>query len=386
MLANFLSSPQLGGIGRGLLAASGWSRTPVTLSAALGQGFAAGEEARRQAEQERLASEQLALREELGRGELDLQRQKFGAEQQEAQQRLALARQSMSAQQQAAAQNAQFEAQEAQRRAQLAQVLQDPNIPDAQKRGLLSGFLAQQGKIEKAAEVGGLLGGKQTSLIQNLTAAGLEPGTPEFRDAVLGSLSRGSELSVDPATGAVTFTQGGVQKSTPLAKELAKADAEFVKTSRENAQLANSVLNVLGEQQKKIAETPGALTGPVVGKVSPYLPFGLGTKPQELENIHAQVTLQARKLFEMPASNFSNADLMFLQQAAGGGILRDKKALEESNRRLQNIARNIINNRSAVEKTLKEKGTLLGEPLTNTPRFSREELLRERARRQGAAQ
>ena len=65
-----------------------------------------------------------------------------------------------------------------------------------------------------AIQLGKLTPQKTTSLQQNLVAAGLEPGTPEFRDAVLGNVNKSADSITNEAVGkGLTEEQKALAKS-----------------------------------------------------------------------------------------------------------------------------------------------------------------------------
>lgn len=111
--------------------------------------------------------------------------------------------------------------------------------------------------------------------VQEETAAGRQPlDRISFAQALKG---KGTSLSVDPVTGAVTFSQGGAQgailpvgqnpaaTATPrddaaLAKKLSEADAAVITSERERARSAEDLVS-LAEQMKLLAPQLG-YTGP----------------------------------------------------------------------------------------------------------------------------
>lgn len=105
-------------------------------------------------------------------------------------------------------------------------------------------------------------GQKPTTLQQNLQAAGLQPGTPEFQEAVLASITK-------PQT-TVTVGSG----DTAFAKELAKGQAKNVATVREEADAAidaNQSLSIL----ENIDVNTGALEPAKQGLAAFANAFGL---------------------------------------------------------------------------------------------------------------
>lgn len=215
--SDFLKSPQAMALASSLLQSGGWQAQPTTMGQALGQGM----DAMRQAGAQDLQQKYM-------KGMLEQVGYKNKQAEQEMQARQEMA--DLMGQKGATPENAQmFMTAES----QAPRGLLGGQLSMDEYKAKTAGLLFKQGKAKEAlAMLGG--GGKQTSLQQNLLAAGLQPGTPEYQKAVLAnvmkpgvSISTGSSYNIpqgymlkdpnNPSLGVTPIPGGNKDAATPEA-------------------------------------------------------------------------------------------------------------------------------------------------------------------------
>lgn len=140
------------------------------------------------------------------------------------------------------------------------EVMKQERLAQEQNRGL--GALLAQGRRSDAAKLAFNMGRinegiklsdrgqgqKQTALVQNLIAAGLKPGSKEFRDAVLGGTKRGTVIN--------NHLPGSEKGTNKLTEKLAEQAAGVFDQAASAQDLANKY-----SQINEFAQDPNVRTG-----------------------------------------------------------------------------------------------------------------------------
>lgn len=220
-----------------------------------------------------------------------------------------------------------------------------PNAPatlNAGKLRQIAAQLAQRGLTEQAQQYSKLadsLDGKQTGIMQNLVAAGYQPGTPEYRQAMRDYLRKGG-TTVNVQTAGNAFD-----------KEFGKQNADEFFKQRGAAQDAVSSLQN-NQQARKLLDS-GVITGfgaPfATGFGNALERVGIHLANNPVANTQAYTALRAQevgRLIKMFGSGtgLSDADREYATKAAAGDVTMDEKAI----RRLLDISDRA--NRAIIER------------------------------------
>lgn len=141
---------------------------------------------------------------------------------------------------------------------------------------------------------------------------------------------KGTNLSIDPETGMVSFSQGGMNngatgKKMPLSgnyeldKKLAASDAKTIEAARLTSRQADNMLTAADEFDASWKDIGDSEVGKIQGHISPYY-SGNAQKMQAAGN---KMALLSKEILGMPANNFSDADRQFLVDA-NPGLTQDK--------------------------------------------------------------
>jgi hypothetical protein len=142
-----------------------------------------------------------------------------------------------------------------------------------------------------------------------------------------------------------------------IGKKLAKKDADIIGLGREASRMAQTMLPEIQDFRDVLKETNDGVVGPLISK------FGmnemLSSNAQKLNQIGSNLTLNARKLLEMPAAGFSDADRDFLEKATLNTKF-DKDTLFHIADKIDTLAKKSIIKNKFNEQYLKNNGSLEG--------------------------
>jgi hypothetical protein len=154
-----------------------------------------------------------------------------------------------------------------------------------------------------------LKGNDPTALMQNLAAAGLQPGTPEYQDAILRGIQQGTTVNVGDNS----------SKFTNKADELAAGRLSDMVTSGQGAQTLMGDLMALTEIGKNIDTGKGA---EIIAALGPYAE-ALGVKIDGLGEMQAYDSIVQRMAPQMrPPGSGASSDFdarQFLKGLPGLG-------------------------------------------------------------------
>ncbi len=201
---------------------------------------------------------------------------------------------------------------------------------------------------------------KPTALMQNLEAAGLAPGTPEYREAVLAGIQRGTEVNINQAAEAKGM------------EALDKAIGSNLAAQVESGNKARSSVARIGQMRDLVQKFEAA--GGETGAFAPIrLRAGEAVRslglPQDFFGLPGDAEISYGQVIEslsnqlalgkiggedgMPANNFSEADRNFIVSTVAGlgdspAAFRRKLAIQERmDQRAMEIERVILEGRES---------------------------------------
>ncbi len=147
------------------------------------------------------------------------------------------------------------------------------------------------------------------------------------------------------------------KENSEITKELAKKDAEAVGKNRESSMVAQDMLGEIKDFKGILKDTSDMVVGPIssIGGANEMF----SSNAQKLAQIGSNLTLQARRLLQMPASGFSDADRDFLTKATLN-TRYDKDTLNHVADKLETLARKSVVKNKFNEQYVKSKGSLDG--------------------------
>jgi hypothetical protein len=157
------------------------------------------------------------------------------------------------------------------------------------------------------------------------------------------------------ATNQLVAQAPGAANSSPAIKAMARIDADTVAKSRDAAQQANVMKQLITQYKDILNGTSDAEVGPVVGNFSQTY----SGNAQQLQQIGNAIALQAKTVFNMGNQNFSDADRKFVAQIAGG-TTADKNSLLKGADRLTELANQKMDFNKQLESTFTKQGNLQG--------------------------
>ena len=178
---------------------------------------------------------------------------------------------------------------------------------------------------------------EKTALMKNLIAAGIKPGTPEFSQAVLDSLSKNkTEVNI-----------GGVEKA--FEKKFGEKNAEMFFKRKSSAEDAIVSLDAIKEAKTLLD------SGIVTGKGAKFLTgfgnalqtIGINIAEDKIANTQAFIAAQAKQTAQLikafgAGTGLSDSDREYSERAAGGDISFTEGAIRKILTLNEKAARNSI--------------------------------------------
>lgn len=280
-----LSTSPLGMASLGLLMQPSMSRTPINPFQYAAQGMQLGIQ-NRQAKQQALAQQ------EQGRAQQEMQRAQYLMEIQKYQQEELRMRQAQ---------------EERARQEQAMQEFMSTLSPEERKIAAVMGRDYATQMMQQRMQ-------RPTSLEQNLTAAGLERGTPEFQQAMMTAINRPQVQiggpQIKPPTGYMLNPEGTgvvpIPGMPPIQKELTAEQKILNKIEEEKQQKASTVesVNYIAREFFGSKQNPGAIdrvsSGGFMNYKSKLAPYIDKKDKDYFESLQRQLSSQLRAIFRIP--------------------------------------------------------------------------------------